>query len=103
MTRNGTLFLLIGLALLAAITQAFLPLAPSMRVGSRSNTQRSKSIGILNSMRENMNSQPNPNQVRLWMPHACGVMRLGAVWVVGAAGPDGSGPTEVVGSEETPV
>lgn len=65
MTRNVTLFLLIALALLAAVTQAFLPLAPSMRVGSRTNPQRSKSIGILNSMRENMNSQPNPNQVRL--------------------------------------
>jgi hypothetical protein len=58
-----TLCLLITLGLLATLTQAFLPLPLSMRVGRTSNPQRSKSVGILNSMRENINSQANPTQV----------------------------------------
>lgn len=66
MTRTRTALLLLALALLAAVAQAFLPLAPTMRVGANTNAQRSKSVGILNSMRENINSQPNPNQVRVW-------------------------------------
>lgn len=65
MTHTRSFLLLLGLGLLATMTQAFLPLPLSMKVGSSTNPQRSKSVGILNSMRENINSQPNPNQVRV--------------------------------------
>ena len=77
-TRAAVL-LLLGLGLLAScLTQAFLvPMPLSMRVGRSTNTQRSKSVGILNSMRENINSQANPNQVG-----GCGGMS-GWLWIDG--------------------
>lgn len=36
-----------------------------MKVGQSSSTGRSKSIGIINSMRENIEGEPNPTQVCL--------------------------------------
>ena len=53
-------------ALAVEMAVAFLPFArytPHMKVGKNTNPGRSRSIGILNSMRENMASNTNPTQV----------------------------------------
>ncbi|GAB5033527.1 rna recognition motif domain containing protein [Nannochloropsis oceanica] len=50
-----------------ASVHAFLPMPcrmpTNMKVGQSSSTGRSKSIGIINSMRENIEGEPNPTQI----------------------------------------
>lgn len=75
MFKIRSTLLLVGVLALASV-HAFLPPAPrastTMKVGQSSNTQRGKSVGIINSMRENVESQANPTQVRTPHPSARG-------------------------------
>lgn len=64
MFNNKKTFIL--LLLVASFAHAFLPFRPptTMKVGQSKNTQRGKSVGIINSMRENIANNDNPTQVR---------------------------------------
>jgi len=72
-----------------ASVHAFLPMPcrmpTNMKVGQSSSTGRSKSIGIINSMRENIEGEANPTQV-------CIVFGRGGWW--GGGGGEGEQGTQ---------